>query len=218
MTLRICATGSFASRPAAETSAGAGWRLPMRPRPGRSERLKTGSSVARWLTTYALPVAGLAATAATAAAPSRVQAGVLEVPRGCDDELHRGFVTSIDPACSHRPQRHSPVMSWMGGVRADPSDRRSRGPLRGVTAGAAVGRGGNANALVGGANNSFALQPLTFGRPGLSGFSHPNNDPPLPRHSGPSFDVFGVVSLVTNQRDGACHFCSTAFRTTISLK
>jgi hypothetical protein len=30
--------------------------------------------------------------------------------------------------------------------------------------------------------------------------------------------TFAVVGLVTNQKDGACHFRSTAFRTTISLK
>jgi hypothetical protein len=43
------------------------------------------------------------------------------------------------------------------------------GRYGGVTAGAAVGRGGSANALVGGSNNSFALQPLSFeGETGLN--------------------------------------------------
>jgi len=43
------------------------------------------------------------------------------------------------------------------------------GNYGGVTAGAAIGVGGNANALVGGSNNSFALQPLSFeGQTGLN--------------------------------------------------
>jgi len=36
------------------------------------------------------------------------------------------------------------------------------GNYAGVTAGAAFGVGANANALIGGANNSFALQPVSF--------------------------------------------------------
>jgi len=43
------------------------------------------------------------------------------------------------------------------------------GSYGGVTAGAAIGIGGNANALVGGSDNSFALQPLSFeGQTGLN--------------------------------------------------
>ena len=43
------------------------------------------------------------------------------------------------------------------------------GSYGGITAGAAIGIGGNANALVGGSDNSFALQPLSFeGQTGLN--------------------------------------------------
>jgi len=55
--------------------------------PGRSDRLKDAELHG------ARAVAGLAATAATAAAQPPVQAGVL---KGSDAELHRGFVTSLD--------------------------------------------------------------------------------------------------------------------------
>jgi hypothetical protein len=43
------------------------------------------------------------------------------------------------------------------------------GSYGGVTAGAAIGIGGNANALIGGSENSFALQPLSF--EGQTGFN-----------------------------------------------
>jgi hypothetical protein len=52
----------------------------------------------------------------------------------------------------------------LGGVRADA--RIGTGDLAGncggVTAGAAVGVGGNANVLVGGSNSSISLQPLSL--------------------------------------------------------
>ena len=51
--------------------------------------------------------------------------------------------------------------------RPSPSDLA--GSYAGVTAGAAVGVGANANALIGGSNNSFALQPVSFeGQTGLN--------------------------------------------------
>src|SRR6516164_417215 len=46
----------------------------------------------------------------------------------------------------------------------------------------------------------------------------PNNNSPLHDTAAHRLTFFGVVSLVVNQKDGACHFRSTAFRTTISLK
>ncbi len=43
------------------------------------------------------------------------------------------------------------------------------GTYGGVTAGAAIGIGGNANALIGGSGNSFALQPLSLeGQTGIN--------------------------------------------------
>ena len=59
--------------------------------------------------------------------------------------------------------------SALGWAVFGPTNRpqESPGSLRGVTADAAVGLG--ANALVGGSNNSFALQPLSFeGQTGLN--------------------------------------------------
>ena len=59
----------------------------------------------------------------------------------------------------------------MGGVRADPSARPAaiwRGTYVGASASATVGVGVGANALVGGSNNTIALQPLSVqGQTGL---------------------------------------------------
>jgi len=142
----------------------------------------------RWLTISALTVMGLAATAATAAAQSPVQAGVLR--------CHGAATTSYVVGSSHplacvfasaagAQYRYDGTVYRLGldlgftqqsalqwAVFA-PTHRIGPGDLAGnyggVTAGAALGVGGNANALVGGSNNSFALQPLSFeGQTGLN--------------------------------------------------
>ena len=78
--------------------------------------------MARWLTTYALAAAGVAATAATAAAQSPVQAGVLKC-RGAP--MMRYIVGS---SCSHRPQGRNPAMREFCIARASmsalPKNRR----------------------------------------------------------------------------------------------
>jgi hypothetical protein len=142
----------------------------------------------RWLTIYALIVTGLAATADAAAAQSSVQAGVLK--------CHGAAATSYLVGSSHSlacvfasaegAQYRYDGMVYRVGLDLGftqqsalqwavfaPTHQIGPGDLGGnyggVTAGAAVGIGGNANALVGGSNNSFALQPLSFeGQTGLN--------------------------------------------------
>ena len=142
----------------------------------------------RWLTIHALTAMGLAATAATAAAQSPVQAGVLR----CHGAATMSFVVgSSHPLVCVFASAEGPQYRYDGTVNRvgldlgftqqsalqwavfAPTHRVGPGDLAGnyggVTAGAAVGVGGNANAMVGGSNNSFALQPLSFeGQTGLN--------------------------------------------------
>ncbi len=93
---------------------------------------------------FTLAVAAIAATCAPAASQSRIQAGILE----CRGAGSASFVVGS----VHQLQ------CWFR------SDRGARYPYYG-----AVVVGGNANALVGGSENSFALQPLSFeGQTGLN--------------------------------------------------
>ena len=144
--------------------------------------------MSRWLTIYALTVIGLATTAATATAQSPVQAGVLKC-HGASTTTY--VVGSSHPLACVFASAEGPQYRYDGAVyrlgvdigftqasalqwavlapthRIGPADLA--GTYGGVTAGAAVGVGGNANALVGGSNNSFALQPLSFeGQTGLN--------------------------------------------------
>jgi Protein of unknown function (DUF992) len=142
----------------------------------------------RWMTIYALTAMGLAATAATAAAQSPVQAGVLKCHGsaatsyivGSSHALACVFASAAGPQYRYDGTVHrlgfdvgftqESALQWA--VFA-PTHQIGPGDLSGnyggVTAGAAVGIGGNANALVGGSNNSFALQPLSFeGQTGLN--------------------------------------------------
>ncbi len=123
--------------------------------------------------------AALCASATTAAAQSRVEVGVLEC-RGSTSSFIVGSVTDL--GCVFRPAgggadsynatirrvgldigiNQSVVVAWA--VFA-PTRVVGRGDLAGgyVGAGASatVGVGLGANALVGGSNNTFALQPLS---------------------------------------------------------
>jgi hypothetical protein len=131
-------------------------------------------------------IIGMAAAAAltvlsdAAAAQSRVQAGVLE----CRGSGTTGFIIGSihELACVFRtdyapPIRYTAIVRKLGldigiteqstlawGVLA-PTARIGPGDLAGtyagVSAGAAVGVGVGANALIGGSNNTFALQPLS---------------------------------------------------------
>jgi hypothetical protein len=144
--------------------------------------------MARRLTTYAFAITALAAMAAGANAQSRVQAGVLQCrgagttsfivgsshPLACEfnaaDGLryrYDGIVRRVGLDVGFTQQ------SALGWAVFAPAHRIGPGDLAGnyggVTAGAAVGVGGNANALVGGSNNSVSLQPLSFeGQTGLN--------------------------------------------------
>ncbi len=144
----------------------------------------------RFSVACALAFAALAATtagAAGAAAQARVQAGILQCRGAPTTSFVIGSVHQL--GCmfqSNRgPQfRYYGIMNRVGldigfteksalawAVFA-PTNRIGPGDLSGnyggITAGAAIGVGGNANLMVGGSNNSFALQPLSFeGQTGL---------------------------------------------------
>ncbi|MGA2128887.1 MAG: DUF992 domain-containing protein [Xanthobacteraceae bacterium] len=135
----------------------------------------------------ALAVAPVLVTGPAAAQP-RVQAGILECRGlgttsfivGSVHELECVFRSDYGP-----PVRYHGVVRKLGvdigfteqsslawGVFA-PTRQIGPGDLAGnyagVTAGAAVGVGGNANALVGGSNNSLALQPVSIeGQTGIN--------------------------------------------------
>ena len=136
----------------------------------------------------ALTCTALAVVSSPAAAQSRVQAGILECRGGGSAGFVIGSVRQLqcwfrsDYGARYpyyaRVQRlgldigftQQSTLAW--GVFA-PTRQIGPGDLSGdyagVTAGAAVGIGGNANALVGGSSNSFALQPLSL--EGQTGFN-----------------------------------------------
>lgn len=132
--------------------------------------------------------AALVASASAAVAQERVQIGLLEC-RGSTSSFIVGSVTDLN--CTFTPSGGGPsepysatlrragldiginqqvALAW--GVFA-PSRGVRRGELAGSYVGAAasatVGVGVGANALVGGSNNTFALQPVSMqGQTGLS--------------------------------------------------
>lgn len=136
----------------------------------------------------ALLCSALAATCAPAASQSRIQAGILECRGAGSASFVVGSVHQLQ--CWFQSDR-GPRYPYYGLVRRvgldigftqqstlgwavfAPTRRIGPGDLAGnyggFTAGAAVVVGGNANALVGGSENSFALQPLSFeGQTGLN--------------------------------------------------
>ncbi len=137
---------------------------------------------------YALVATILAVTASSAAAQSRVQTGVLECITLPSVGMIVGSVREMD--CIFKPtigpqQSYSGTQGRIGidvGIRDraglawavfSPTVQIGAGELAGnyggVSADAAVGLGVGANALIGGSNNSFALQPLSLeGQVGLS--------------------------------------------------
>jgi hypothetical protein len=123
-----------------------------------------------------------------ATAQTRLEVGVLEC-RGTTTSFGLGSVTELGclfrPSAGGRPDRYRATIRRLGldiGInettsiawavlaparRVGPGDLR--GSYAGVSAGASVGVGLGANALVGGSNNSFALQPVSLqGQTGLS--------------------------------------------------
>jgi hypothetical protein len=136
----------------------------------------------------ALACAAVAGSSAPAASQSRVQAGILEC-RGAPSASY--LVGSVHPLRCWFRSDYGARYPYYGLVRRfgldvgftqqsalgwavfAPTRRIGPGDLSGnyagVTAGAAIVIGGNANALVGGSDNSFALQPLSFeGQTGLN--------------------------------------------------
>ena len=132
--------------------------------------------------TGALAAAALAACVGSAAAQSGIQAGVLE----CRGSGSIGFLIGSvhEFTCIFRSANGGPLVPYNGVVRKVGLDlgvtggsvlgwavfapTRDIGPgdlagnYGGVSAGAAVGLGGNANVLVGGSNSSITLQPLSL--------------------------------------------------------
>ena len=125
-------------------------------------------------------VASIAGAAAQQPMP-RVQIGILECRGGASIGFIVGSVTNL--GCVLRvdglpEDRYIATIRKVGvdlGITQESAlawgvfaPTRQIGPgdlagnYAGVTAGAAVGVGGNANALVGGSNNSFALQPVSI--------------------------------------------------------
>jgi len=136
----------------------------------------------------ALTFAALIVSVASAAAQTRVQAGILQCRGAPTASFIVGSVHEL--ACVFQSDR-GPRYRYYGVVRRvgldigfteqsalawavfAPSHRIDRGDLSGtysgVTAAGAIGTGGNATALVGGSNNELALQPLSFeGQTGLN--------------------------------------------------
>ena len=136
-----------------------------------------------------LAALALAASLGPAGAQSGVQAGVLE----CRGSGSIGFVIGSvhEFTCIFSSAGGGPIVPYHGIVRKIGLDlgvtegsalgwavfapTRDIGPgdlagtYAGVSAGAAVGIGGNANVLVGGSNSSISLQPLSLqGQTGLN--------------------------------------------------
>jgi hypothetical protein len=144
----------------------------------------------RWYLAAAL-LFGLAASADVATAQSRFSVGVLECRAGPSTSFLIGSIRDFD--CLFQPvdgplQRYGATIQRLGidlGWSNDavmvwnvfaPTGVVGQGALSGayggVSAGAAVGIGLGANALAGGFDNSFALQPLSFeGQTGLNAFA-----------------------------------------------
>ena len=139
------------------------------------------------LSTMALATA-LVSSATSAMAQERVQVGVLDC-RGTTNSFIVGSVTELN--CAFRPSSGSPGEPYGATMRRAgldlginqqiavawavfaPSRGIGRGELAGNYVGAAasatVGVGVGANALVGGSNNTIALQPVSVqGQTGLS--------------------------------------------------
>jgi hypothetical protein len=132
--------------------------------------------------------AALVASASSAMAQDRVQVGVLEC-RGSTASFIVGSVTNL--SCAFQPSTGAPRESYHAIMRRAgldiginpqvavawavfaPTRGFGRGYLAGNYVGAAasatVGVGVGANALIGGSNNTIALQPLSLqGQTGLS--------------------------------------------------
>jgi len=138
--------------------------------------------------TISIAVAALIASIASANALPPVRAGILQCQGGQNVGFVVGSVTSLECVFQSEGRRPEPYIATVRRYGLDigftdqtrfswavnaPTGRIGRGDLSGhyggVGANAAVGVGGGGNFLVGGPQNSYALQPLSVqGQTGLN--------------------------------------------------
>ena len=140
------------------------------------------------LSTSAIAIAALAASFASASAMPPVRAGLLQCQGGQNVGFVVGSVTSLECVFQSEGRRPEPYVATIHRLGLDlgvtqltrlswavnaPTNRVGRGDLSGnyggVGANASVGVGGGGNFLVGGPQNSYALQPISVqGQTGLN--------------------------------------------------
>ena len=140
------------------------------------------------LSTLSIAIATLVAPIASANALPPVRAGVLQCQGGQNVGFVVGSVTSLECVFQSEGRRPEPYVATIHRLGVDlgitqqsrlswavnaPSSRLGRGELSGnyggVGANASVGIGGGGNFLVGGPQNSYALQPISVqGQTGLN--------------------------------------------------
>jgi hypothetical protein len=140
------------------------------------------------LSTLGIAIAAFAASIASANALSPVRAGILQCQGGQNVGFVVGSVTSLECVFQSEGRRPEPYVATVRRYGVDlgfteqtqfswavnsPAGRVGRGGLTGnyggVGANASVGVGGGGNFLVGGPQNSYALQPISVqGQTGLN--------------------------------------------------
>jgi Protein of unknown function (DUF992) len=138
--------------------------------------------------TFGIAVASLVASVASANALPPVRAGILQCQGGQNVGFVVGSVTSLECVFQSEGRRPEPYLATVHRFGVDlgftdqtkfswavnaPTGRLERGELAGnyggVGANASVGVGFGGNFLVGGAQNSYALQPISVqGQTGLN--------------------------------------------------
>ena len=140
------------------------------------------------LSTLAIATTALVASFASANAAQPVRAGILQCQGGQNVGFVVGSVTSLECVFQSEGRRPEPYIATVHRFGLDlgitdqtrltwavnaPTGRVGRGHLAGnyggVGANASVGLGGGGNFLVGGPQNSYALQPISLqGQTGLN--------------------------------------------------
>jgi Protein of unknown function (DUF992) len=140
------------------------------------------------VSTIAIAMAALMAPIATADALPPARAGILQCQGGQNVGFVVGSVTSLECVFQSEGRRPEPYVATIHRLGVDlgitqqtrlswavnaPTGRLGRGELSGnyggVGANASVGVGGGGNFLVGGPQNSYALQPISVqGQTGLN--------------------------------------------------
>ena len=140
------------------------------------------------LSTFGIAIAALMAPLAAADAMPPVRAGILQCQGGQNVGFVVGSVASLECVFQSEGRRPEPYIATVRRIGVDlgfteqtrftwavnaPTGRVGRGDLSGnyggVGANASVGVGGGGNFLVGGPQNSYALQPISVqGQTGLN--------------------------------------------------